>query len=292
MPKYLIKMSGPPKHAQRSHERASRGARCLGMISVLVLVGSSVAGEVWAERSKSSKRPSVAKSSGEFHDSDEEGLKIAQREYQAGLEDFKAERYRDALRRFNRVYRIKSHPNLVYNMARSFEQLNEYESAAIYYQRYLSLKPQSDDREQVSLTIETMKRLAAQKTSKATPKPVDRSGQRTLLWSGVATGGAMMIGGIFLGARALSLDQELSDTNYGNSVGRFDDTLSRRDRAALFADVLTISGAAITGVSLYFMLRSLGAPRPTATTRAQADAAQPSFQMILSPSSLTVSGAF
>ena len=95
-----------------------------------------------------------------------------------------------------------------------------------------------------------------------------------------------------MGARALSLDQELSDAQYGNSVAQFDDTLSRRDQSALFADVLTISGAAITGVSLYFMLRTLGSSKATASTSAQVDHDSSSFQMIMGPTSFTVSGAF
>ena len=59
---------------------------------------------------------------------DKEKLEIARSEYKTGLADFKAKRYRDALKRFNRVYRLQPHPNLVYNMARSFEELKEYKS--------------------------------------------------------------------------------------------------------------------------------------------------------------------
>ena len=293
MPKYLIKMSGPPKRSESCYPHSILSVWCISVSLVFSLGALTSIERCWAQGSKGSESPSTPESKDEFHDTEEEGLKIAQREYKLGLIDFKAKRYRDALRRFNRVYRIKPQPNLVYNMARSFEQLYEYESAAVYYRRYLTLSPESDDREQVELTIETMKRLST-KTKRETQSEVPaRPVNRVLLWSGVATGGAMMIGGIFLGSRALSLDQDLSDAQYGTSVSEFDATLKRRDQAALFADVLTISGATITGVSLYFMLSNLkSSSQPTASTSAQVDHSPTSFQMILSPTSLTVSGAF
>ena len=293
MPKYLIKMSGPPKRPESYYHHPILSAWCISVSLFFGLGGLTSIERCWAQGAKGSESPSTPESKGEFHDTEEEGLKIAQREYKLGLIDFKAKRYRDALRRFNRVYRIKPQPNLVYNMARSFEQLYEYESAAVYYRRYLTLSPESDDREQVELTIETMKRLSTKTKREAQSEVPARPINRVLLWSGVATGGAMMIGGIFLGSRALSLDQDLSDAQYDKSVSDFDATLKRRDQAALFADVLTISGAAITGVSLYFMLSNLkSSSQPTASKSAQVDHSPTSFQMILSPTSLTVSGAF
>ena len=293
MPKYLIKMSGPPKRPESCYYQAVLGAWCISVSLAFVLGGLTSIERCWAQESKGPESPSTPKSKDEFHDTEEEGFQIAQREYKLGLIDFKAKRYRDALRRFNRVYRIKPQPNLIYNMARSFEQLYEYESAAVYYQRYLTLSPESDDREQVELTIETMKRLSTQAKRQPQSESPERPINKALLWSGVATGGAIMIGGIVLGSRALSLDQDLSNAQYGTSVSDFDDTLKRRDQAALFADVLTISGAAITGVSLYFMLSNLkSSSQTTASTSAQVDHSPTSFQMILSPTSLTVSGAF
>jgi tetratricopeptide (TPR) repeat protein len=293
MPKYLIKMSGRSKRPESCYHRAILSVWCISISLVFLLGGLTSIERCWAQEFKKLASPSTPESKDEFHDTREEGFKIAQREYKLGLIDFKAKRYRDALRRFNRVYRIKPQPNLVYNMARSFEQLYEYESAAVYYQRYLTLSPESDDREQVELTIETMKRLSTKTKRQPQSELPARPINRVLLWSGVATGGAMMIGGIFLGSRALSLDQDLSDAQYDNSVSDFDATLKRRDQAALFADVLTISGAAITGVSLYFMLSNLkSSSQTTASTSAQVDHNPTSFQMILSPTSLTVSGAF
>ena len=257
-----------------------------------VSIGGEVVQPCWAQKSDHTSKASVSPKS-EFLATEAERFKIAKREYELGLLDFKAKRYREALRRFNHVYRIQPHPNLVYNMARSFEQLYEYESAATYYQRYLELNPKSSDQEQVKLTIKTMRLLAVKEKSPPPAKPVEHQSNRIFQWSGVATGGALMIGGIFLGSQALSLDQELSTFKDGDSPSEFDNTRSRRDQSAMFADVLTLSGAVLTGVSLYFMLRSVGDPSTSKIReRAHSDRDSSPFHMILSPTSLTLSGAF
>ena len=108
--------------------------------------------------------PSKAQASQKKNQLEKEKLEIARREYKLGLIDFKQKRYREALKRFIRVYRLQPHPNLVYNMARSFEELKEYQSAAEYYRKYLKIEPDSPDRAQIEITIETMEKLAQKPT--------------------------------------------------------------------------------------------------------------------------------
>ncbi len=65
--------------------------------------------------------------------------------YAAGVQHFKAKRYADAIREFNKAFRVDPNPVLVFNMARAFEELNEYDSAIEFYRRYLEMAPDADD---------------------------------------------------------------------------------------------------------------------------------------------------
>ena len=208
-------------------------------------------------------------------------LKIAKVEYNLGLADFKAERYRDALQRFVRVYRLNPHPNLVYNMARSFEQLKEYQNAADYYRKYLDIEPSSKDREQVEMTISTMIRLA-----KDGENQVQTSEQRTIRkvgWGGVVMGGTLILGGSMFGIRALNRSEELGRFGPGDSLQDFNRVESQRDEAALLSDLFMVSGVAISSLGLYFALRS---------DKTQEESSVSSLHLSFSPNGLVFQGVF
>lgn len=185
---------------------------------------------------------------------DEEKLEIARIEYQSGLADFKAKRYRDALKRFNRVYRLQPHPNLVYNMARSFEELKEYRNAAEYYQKYLEIAPNTKDRAQVEMTINTMNKLAQDHSTKSTDT-ADHLLTKRVGWATAAMGTILVVGGSIFGARALNRNDQLKQFGEGDSIQRFNTIYDERDQAALLSDIFTISGVALGSLGLYFALR-------------------------------------
>lgn len=80
--------------------------------------------------------------------------------YEAGVVHFKAKRYADAIAEFNKAYRIAPNPVLVFNMARAFEELKEYDSAVEFYQRYLDMQPEATDRAAVEDAIRTLELLS------------------------------------------------------------------------------------------------------------------------------------
>ena len=86
----------------------------------------------------------------------------AQAAYRAGVEHFKAGRFEDAIREFNKAYRLDPNPVLVFNMARAFEETKQYAPAIEFYKRYLSMAPDSPDRQAVEDSIRTLELLAAQ----------------------------------------------------------------------------------------------------------------------------------
>lgn len=213
--------------------------------------------------------------------SQQEKLAIARQEYKLGLEDFKAKRYREALKRFIRVYRLQPHPNLVYNMARSFEELKEYQSAADYYRKYLKIQPNTPDRAQIEMTIVTMENLA--KPSAQPTGHSERFLSKRMAWSGVAMGSIMIIGGAMFGVQALNRSDSLNSFKAGDSLQAFARTYQERDQAALLSDLFMISGVAISSIGLYFALKA-----PPVTTSSD----KASISLSFTGQGLSIQGAF
>ncbi len=82
--------------------------------------------------------------------------------YRQGVEHFKQKQFADAIREFNKAYRLDPNPVLVFNMARAFEELKQYESAIEYYRKYLEMLPDAPDRKTVEESIRTLEILQKQ----------------------------------------------------------------------------------------------------------------------------------
>lgn len=190
-----------------------------------------------------------------FSVGDPEKQRIARQEYAEGTKAFKEGRFQDAVQSFMRVYRIKPYPNLVYNMARAFEELKEYSDAADYYERYLTMKPDAKDRSEVELTISTLRRLIEK------DKTHQPSGQKSQLkqrlgWGGVAAGGALFVGSVVFGVRAIQLNSDLRSLSKGDDLQAFESTERSRNSSALLSDIFTVSGSVLVGVGLFLALSS------------------------------------
>lgn len=268
--------------------------RCVALSSLLVISALSLAlsQRGWAE--VSCEIPDQTATEGDtFVASSEAEAELVQREYKLGQTGFKAGRYQEALSHFLRVYRVAAHPNLVYNIAVSFEKLKEYQSAISFYRCYLKLHPKSEIRAKVTFSIDTLTLLDAQERKRAEAGQVAPQPEPTRVWawSGVALGGSALIGGAILGGYALSLDDDLGGFSDGDSAVAFRDLESRRDSSALTADVLMISGALLTSVSLYFALRE--APRPSEEVSvSSSDSPLSGLKFNVGLNALTLSGAF
>jgi len=80
--------------------------------------------------------------------------------YKKGVGYFKEKRFSDAIREFNKAYRLDPNAVLVFNMARAFEELKEYASAIEFYRKYLEMAPDAQDRASVEESIRTLELLA------------------------------------------------------------------------------------------------------------------------------------
>jgi len=82
--------------------------------------------------------------------------------YRQGVEHFKQKQFADAIREFNKAYRLDPNPVLVFNMARAFEELQQYDSAIEYYRKYLEMLPETPDRKMVEESVRTLEILKKQ----------------------------------------------------------------------------------------------------------------------------------
>lgn len=132
----------------------------------------------------------------------------AQAAYRAGVEHFKASRFEDAIREFNKAYRLDPNPVLVFNMARAFEETRQYSSAIEFYRRYLAMAPESPDRQAVEDSIRTLELLAAKSQPQAVALSVmSQPDGATVLLDGRAVGVTPMKVDVAPGTHFLALER-------------------------------------------------------------------------------------
>ena len=79
-----------------------------------------------------------------------------------GAKAFKAERYEEAIEAFEEAYALEPVPNLLYNIAKSYEKLNRWDEAISHYKRFaVADDVNSKAREDALESIERLKQLRA-----------------------------------------------------------------------------------------------------------------------------------
>ena len=81
----------------------------------------------------------------------------AKAHFLAGQSYYDQASYTDALREFNEAYRISKRPALLYNVARCYEALDQYDEAVKMLQRYLDEDPETTDRAAVETRIANLR---------------------------------------------------------------------------------------------------------------------------------------
>ncbi len=92
--------------------------------------------------------------------------------YDAGVAAFKAQNYAEALERFERAYKLDPSPVLLYNLARTHQEMRHWTQAIEHFELYLARVPDGDDRADVEARVRTMRNLLAEiEAAKADPPP-------------------------------------------------------------------------------------------------------------------------
>jgi tetratricopeptide (TPR) repeat protein len=203
----------------------------------------------------------------------------AKAHFLAGQSYYDQASYTDALREFNEAYRISKRPALLYNIARCYEALDQYDDAVKMLEHYLDEDPQTEDRAAVETRIANLKGRRVhrppgepdvgkpppprpqpvaqpQPPPQPAPPPAPAHRKRVATW---------VVGGIGVGLLAAALGTGVaSQLDYNDLSGRCmanmcdasdQKKIDSGKRLAIATDVLWPIGAAavVTGVVLFFV---------------------------------------
>lgn len=197
--------------------------------------------------------------------------------YMLGRRHYLAGRYREALVELKTALELdRNAPDLLYNVARVYENLGELDEAIAYYQRYLAQIPleQVEERDRTEKTIRRLQgakheTVAREKPVLGGPPPADTHFGRAdmAFWITSGAGLALLAGGATCGVLAIRKYDAVGDFVVG-ADGSLDKRKGLSDdakRFALLADGLFIaSGLALTSAALLFLLRDAETPEPRA----------------------------
>lgn len=140
-------------------DSASLRAASIALASLISLVASAA----WAQ---SPPRPDAPPAGATADDpptapvpEDPARMAQARERFQAGREHFQAQRYREAVRDFELAASLYPSAEISFNIALCYEQLQEYDPAIQYLQRYLRDKVDPPDRAEVEARITELQRL-------------------------------------------------------------------------------------------------------------------------------------
>jgi len=214
-----------------------------------------------------------------------EELSFEEIEYEKGLTFYKAGDYERAVASFVKVYRVAPNPNLIYNIARCFEELKRFGEAADSYEEYLKLSPEASDRPQVEVTIKTLRSLASAKASSeastASEPPAPQPKSNALELGLLGAGAVLMTGGVWYGLEAGSAADRRDEAD---TKAQFNNAQSDMSSAALRADVLLIGGALVATTGVILML--------TSSDEAPSAEPQSGVQLSLSPRHVALTWQF
>jgi tetratricopeptide (TPR) repeat protein len=186
--------------------------------------------------------------------------------YLRGRRWYLAGRYRDALVELKAALEYdRNSPDLLYNVARVYENLGNFDEAIAYYQRYMEQLPPSanDERDKTEKTVRRLqgaKHEIAQRpaTGSATSASVSKGRADWAFWLTGGSACALLAAGGVSGVLALKRQDDVARFVVGpdGTIKDRDKLISRANTFALGSDILLASGAvALTGALLLYFLR-------------------------------------
>jgi tetratricopeptide (TPR) repeat protein len=189
---------------------------------------------------------------------DQGTLDKAENAFFEGLAAFRAKKYEEAAKQFKNAHALIPYRDLLFNIARSYEELKENDQAVEYYQEYLKTKP--IDETQV---IHRMRQLGVSRfetktdsasTVSSTSKEEDAQviGQTDYLSWSVIGGGVLLIGvGSYFGLNALDEAKTARETL---DISEYEKSKEAAESSALITDVSLALGIATLAGGIYLML--------------------------------------
>ncbi|UJR84680.1 tetratricopeptide repeat protein [Sandaracinus amylolyticus] len=209
-----------------------------------------------------------------------------------GMEHYAAREYEQAIELFQQAFSMRAEPELVYNIARSYERLARRDDAIREYERFVALpgttaELRSRAHQSIAALREEARLEAASRApattqpasttpSAATPPPSETrttqqrgsSGVGTAGWVLTGIGGAAVVAGVITGVLAVDRNAAFEDATLRSEQIQLRDEVRTY---ALVTDVLLIGGGviAVTGIVLAIVGASESGEREDAATAMQ-----------------------
>lgn len=181
--------------------------------------------------------PAIAASPGD--------VAAAQAAYNEGVAAFKAERYEEALGRFEAAYALDPSPILLYNMARANEELGRPAAAINRFEQYLDAAPDASDRADVERRVRIMRAIVEniedgdRLALTATEVPPAPTSLRPFAYGALAAGAVMVVVAV---VGVVDLETARDDFDRADSVREKQRAEDDGDTAAITANVGWITG--------------------------------------------------
>jgi tetratricopeptide (TPR) repeat protein len=190
-----------------------------------------------------------------------------------GAQRYRAGDFKGAIDLFTQAYALKPVPNLLYNIARCHEQLQNWKEAIAFYERFIVAPDvESEARQHAMQQVQSIREIAGlqRERDQREPTPVAPAPQpepvakpnRTAAYVTLGAGvGLLATGGVF-GLMASGTETAFHD------APKAEDRKSLRQTGqtqALIADVCFVSGAAAAVVGTYLFVRAKPDERPAST---------------------------
>ena len=207
---------------------------------------------------------------------------------QEGAEFFGQDEFEKAIDRFTQAYELQPVPNLLFNIARCYEEIEDWEQAENYYDQFMrSPEVDSDSRDLAMERIDAVREIheaeleeQRKKEEELAARQAEEEAQErarleeleqpnlTPAYITLGAGAGLLAGGTMMGLMARSNANTMSDTTLGYDE-RVDAQSSARTQG-IVADVFFVSGlaAAVFGGYLFMSARGDASSLEPAANRA------------------------
>ena len=182
-----------------------------------------------------------------------------------GAGHFRAGEYEVAIALFEEAYQLEPVPNLLFNIGRCYEQLEEWELAKEHFEKFItSPDVASEARQQAMNRVQSLNEIiAAEEAEEEEPQEeiaeeeeIEEIDQPNMLpgYAAAGTGGLLIVGGIVMGVMANGNAGLIGDSSLSYEQ-RLDAQQSARTQG-IVADVFYVTGALATAAGIYLIFNA------------------------------------
>jgi tetratricopeptide (TPR) repeat protein len=186
---------------------------------------------------------------------DQDTLDQSELAFFEGLTSYRAKKYKDAAEHFKKAYKLVPFRDLLFNVARSYEEQGDKDNAIKYYKMYFETKPIDETQiihrlRQFGVYDVGVEKPNPNRNIRESPEPISTGAtshnpRKILMWSALGGGAAFILMGTYFGVDALG---QAEDARGATGQRKYEDFKAAAESSALWADLsMTVGLAAIAG---------------------------------------------